>query len=43
MLPEFPVRVGTVDPNSDTNQSFKIDYLVKIKNSQQGHLLGTQN
>ena len=33
VLPEFPVRVGTVDLNSDTNQSFKIDYLVKIKNS----------
>jgi hypothetical protein len=33
VLPEFPVRVGTIDPDSDTNQSFKIDYLIKIKNT----------
>lgn len=31
VLPEFPVRIGTIDPNSDINQSFKIDYLIKIK------------
>jgi hypothetical protein len=33
VLPEFPVRVGTVDPNSDSNQSFKIDYLIKVRDA----------
>ena len=27
MLPEFPVRIGAIQPGSDSNQSFKIDYL----------------
>lgn len=28
IIPEFPVRVGTIDDNS-SNQSFKVDYLIK--------------
>ncbi len=28
IIPEFPVRVGEVYPETDTNRSFKIDYLV---------------
>ena len=31
LVPEFPVRVGTIDPNSDSNQSYKIDYLAKAE------------
>lgn len=27
ILPEFPVRIGAIQPGSDSNQSFKIDYL----------------
>jgi hypothetical protein len=33
VLPEFPIRVGTVDPNSYSNQSFKIDYLIKVRDA----------
>jgi len=29
VIPEFPIRVGTIDPNIDNNRSFKVDYLVK--------------
>ncbi len=28
ILPEFPVRIGAIQPESGSNQSFKIDYLV---------------
>ena len=31
LVPEFPVRIGTIDPNSDSNQSYKIDYLAKAR------------
>lgn len=31
IIPEFPVRIGTIRPGSASNQSFKIDYLVKLK------------
>ena len=31
ILPEFPVRKGTVDPADGTNRSFNIDYLVKLR------------
>lgn len=31
IIPEFPVRVGTVYPERGGNQSFKIDYLVICK------------
>jgi len=27
LIPEFPVRIGTIDPSSACNQSCKIDYL----------------
>ena len=27
LIPEFPVRIGTIDPQSDLNTSCKIDYL----------------
>ena len=30
VIPEFPVRIGTIDPNVATNQSFKIDYLASV-------------
>ena len=28
IAPEFPVRVGAIDPSEDSNLSFKIDYAV---------------
>jgi hypothetical protein len=32
IIPEFPIRVGTIDPkNEDLNRSFKVDYLVKVR------------
>jgi len=31
ILPEFPVRIGTISSEVDTNQSFKIDYLALAK------------
>ena len=31
IIPEFPVRIGTIHPKVKTNQSFKIDYLAKVK------------
>jgi hypothetical protein len=35
VIPEFPVRIGTIHPKIDTNKSFKIDYLAKAKDSNQ--------
>jgi hypothetical protein len=29
VIPEFPIRVGTIHHNTDINKSFKIDYLAK--------------
>lgn len=31
IIPEFPVRIGSIFPETNTNQSFKIDYLAKVK------------
>jgi hypothetical protein len=31
LIPEFPVRIGTIDQKTGTNQSFKIDYLARVK------------
>jgi hypothetical protein len=31
IIPEFPVRIGTIQPGARTNRSFKIDYLAKVK------------
>ena len=33
VIPEFPVRVGTIQPKIDINKSFKIDYVAKIRNA----------
>ncbi len=33
ILPEFPVRIGTISSEVDTNQSFKIDYLALAKDN----------
>jgi len=33
IIPEFPIRIGTIQPELLTNQSFKVDYLVKAKDS----------
>ena len=30
LVPEFPVRVGTIRPDIDINKSFKVDYLVQF-------------
>jgi len=32
IIPEFPIRVGTVYSKDDINKSFKVDYLVKLNN-----------
>jgi hypothetical protein len=32
VIPDFPIRVGTVRPLTDNNRSFRIDYLVKVCN-----------
>lgn len=32
ILPEFPVRIGTIYPNRNSNQSRKIDYVIKVRN-----------
>jgi hypothetical protein len=32
VIPDFPIRVGTVRPLTDNNKSFKIDYFVKVSN-----------
>lgn len=31
VIPEFPVRIGTILPKNDTNNSYKIDYFVIAK------------
>jgi hypothetical protein len=31
IIPEFPIRLGTIDNNAATNQSIKVDYLAKVK------------
>lgn len=31
MIPEFPIRIGTIHPKININRSFKVDYLVKAK------------
>jgi len=33
MLPEFPIRKGTIGTKSDDNRSDKIDYLIKVKDA----------
>ena len=33
VIPEFPVRIGTIYPKIDTNRSFKIDYFAKARGS----------
>jgi len=33
LIPEFPVRVGTVVPEVDINMSYKIDYVARLKNT----------
>lgn len=30
IIPEFPIRVGTIHSSTDINKSFKVDYLVKV-------------
>jgi hypothetical protein len=32
VIPDFPIRVGTVRPVTDNNSSFKVDYFVKVSN-----------
>lgn len=32
IIPEFPIRIGTIHSKSDINKSFKVDYLVKVRN-----------
>jgi hypothetical protein len=32
VIPDFPIRVGTVRPLTDNNSSYKIDYFVKVNN-----------
>ncbi len=31
IIPEFPIRVGTIHPKKELNKSFKVDYLVKLR------------
>ena len=33
LIPEFPIRIGTVDPKLNINQSFKVDYLAKASDT----------
>ena len=33
VIPEFPIRIGTIHPEVDINRSFKVDYLAKAKGS----------
>jgi hypothetical protein len=35
VIPEFPVRIGTVNPNSNSNRSYKVDYVVTSGNSEE--------
>ncbi len=39
IVPEFPVRIGTIYPEANTNQSFKIDYLAKVKGENRLYLI----
>jgi hypothetical protein len=32
IIPEFPIRIGEISSNESINKSFKIDYVVKVKN-----------
>ena len=31
LVPEFPLRIGTITPRADTNRSVKVDYLAKAR------------
>jgi len=31
VIPEFPIRVGSIQPEQDINKSFKVDYLAKAR------------
>lgn len=31
IIPEFPIRIGSINKDTSTNQSFKVDYLIKTK------------
>lgn len=33
IIPEFPIRVGTIDQSSKSNKSYKVDYLAKTTDS----------
>ncbi len=33
LVPEFPLRIGTIYPKVDTNRSVKVDYLAKARGS----------
>ncbi len=33
LIPEFPIRVGTIHQKVDINKSFKVDYLAKVNDS----------
>jgi hypothetical protein len=33
IIPEFPIRVGTIHSKKEINKSFKVDYLIKVRNS----------
>jgi hypothetical protein len=32
MIPEFPIRIGTINSQIDINKSYKVDYLIKPRN-----------
>ena len=32
IIPEFPIRVGTIHSKKEINKSFKVDYLIKVRN-----------
>jgi hypothetical protein len=32
MIPEFPIRIGTINSQIDINKSYKVDYLIKLRN-----------
>lgn len=33
VIPEFPIRVGTIHHKKEINKSFKVDYFVKVRDS----------
>ncbi|MFO7922445.1 MAG: hypothetical protein R6U58_01980 [Bacteroidales bacterium] len=33
LVPEFPLRIGTIYPKADTNRSVKVDYLARARGS----------